>query len=77
MPNLMPKLKLLKTLEVITKSKEIPINKIKSQMKIWVKIYIELIQLTPAPELMSHYSKAYPIQSDRGRGYIYVAPNIV
>ena len=53
MPNLMPKLKLLKTLEVITKSKEIPINKIKSLIKVWVKTYIELIQLTPAPELMS------------------------
>ena len=53
MPNLMPKLKLLKTLEVITKSKEIPINKIKFQMKVLVKIYIELIQLTPAPELRS------------------------
>ena len=43
----------LKSLEVITKSKEIPINKMKSQIKVWVKIYIELIQLTPAPELRS------------------------
>ena len=42
-----------KTLDVITKSKAILINKMKSQIKVWVKIYIESILLTPAPELRS------------------------